>query len=76
LLFNHHFLPPKDENTFSFLPGEYVIDIYARTIMQSATVLLPTVKVALTEKQAAVLRDKNKGILFTWGRCSKLFRAH
>jgi hypothetical protein len=56
LLSNHHFLPPKDKNTFSLFPGEYVIDIYARTIMRSATVLLSTVKVALTGETGGVAR--------------------
>lgn len=73
---NHHFLPPKNENTFSFLAGEYVIEVYARIIKRSATVLLSTVKVALTEEQAAALRDKNRGILFTWGPDAQSYYAH
>jgi hypothetical protein len=44
--------------------------------MGSASVLLSTVKVALTEIQAEALRDKNKGILFTWGPDAQSYSAH
>jgi hypothetical protein len=74
--FNHHFLPSKNENTFSFLRGEYAIDIYARTLTRSAAILLSRVKVALTGKQAEALRDKNRGILFTRGPDAQSYSAH
>jgi hypothetical protein len=72
---NHHFLPPKDESTFSFFPGDYVIDVYARIVKRSATVRLSTVKLTLTESHAAVLRDHKRGILFTWEPEAQIYYA-
>jgi hypothetical protein len=72
---NHHFMPPKGENNFAFLAGEYAIEVYARIIMRSATVLLSSVKVTLTEPQATALKDKRNGFLFTWGPDSQSYRA-
>jgi hypothetical protein len=72
---NHHFLPPKDGNGFAFLPGDYVIEVYGRTVKRSATILLSTVKVSLTKEQAEALKDKSNGVLLTWGPDSQSYHA-
>lgn len=73
--FNHHFLPPKDVSSFAFLAGEYAIDAYARILNRNAPVLLSTVKLSLSPELAEALRDRTKGVLFTWGPDSRHYRG-
>jgi hypothetical protein len=44
--------------------------------MASATKLLYTVNVTLTDEQALALKDKRCGIMYTWGPESQSYRAH
>jgi hypothetical protein len=74
--FNHHFLTPKDSNAFAFQPGEYVIEIYARTVLRSDAILLSTVRLTLTPEDARALADNRAGALFTWGPDSQSYHAH
>lgn len=73
---NHHFLPSKDENSFAFVAGEYVIEVYGRIILASTPVLLSSVKLTLTDELALALRNKSNGVMFTWGPDSQKYRAH
>jgi hypothetical protein len=73
--FNHHFLPPKDISSFAFRSGEYAIDAYARILNRKAPVLLSTMKLSLSEELAAGLRDRTRGVLFTWGPDSQAYFA-
>jgi len=74
---NHHFLPPKDGNAFAFLPGDYVIEIYACIVQRSVTMLLSSVRVTLTQEGAADLKSKTNGVLFTLGAgFSAVLRSH
>jgi hypothetical protein len=73
--FNHHFLPPKDCSSFEFVAGEYVIKVYATIVNRSAPVLLSEVKLSLTDDLAAMLRDRTKGVLFTWQPQSHGYRG-
>jgi hypothetical protein len=74
--FNHHFMPPRDDAPFQFLAGDYVIEVYATVVNKQAPVLLSTVKLTLSQALAAPLRDKSKGVLFTWGPESQRYSAH
>lgn len=62
---NHHFLPPKEASSFTFLAGDYTIDVYAHIVKRSARILLKTVRISLSQEQAATLRDPTMGVLFT-----------
>jgi hypothetical protein len=64
--FNHHFLPPKDAAAFEFLAGEYVIDIHARVVNRAKPMLLSSVRLSVSQEQAATLGDTARGVLFTW----------
>jgi len=72
---NHHFLPPRHASSFEFRAGEYIIDAYAAIVNQNAPVLLCTVKLSLSQEQAAALRDHTKGVIFTWGPDSRCYRG-
>lgn len=73
--YNHHFLPPRDDSSFTFAAGEYVIDVHARILNRSAPVHLSSVKVSLAPELAGALLDLRKGVLFTWRPDSQTYRA-
>jgi hypothetical protein len=64
--FNHHFLPPFDGESFEFLPGEYVIQIYASMVGRSRFLLLTEMRLSLSEPQAQALRANEAAIWFDW----------
>jgi hypothetical protein len=73
--FNHHFLPPKGELSFHFLPGEYAIRIYARPVNRKKPLLLSTVTLHLSESHAQAVRDKTHWAVFTREPESKDYRC-
>jgi hypothetical protein len=74
--FNHHFLPPKNDAAFQFLAGEYAVDVCTKVVNRQAPILLSSVKLSLSQEHAAVLRDKSKGVVFTWAPESQRYSAH
>jgi hypothetical protein len=73
--FNHHFLPPKDSVVFAFPSGEYAIDVHATIVNRSAPISLCQVKLSLSDELAVALRDRSKGVLFTWQPDSQSYRG-
>jgi hypothetical protein len=55
---NHHFLPPRDGKVFQFLPGDYVIDVYATLVNQNRPELLSSLPLCLSEESSEALKDK------------------
>jgi hypothetical protein len=75
--FNHHFLPPKNARAFEFLPGDYVIEIYARLVKRAGAILLFKLELALSEQEACELvADRNRGVLFTWDPDHQRYQSH
>jgi hypothetical protein len=70
---NHHFLPPSDGGTFEFLPGDYVLQVYASIVGRSRPVLLTEVRLLLSEPQAQALRANDAGVWFDWGPDSQRY---
>jgi len=69
----HHFLPPSDGGTFEFLPGEYVIQVYASMVGRSHPLLLTEVRLLLSEPQAQALRANEADVWFDWGPDSQRY---
>jgi len=46
--FNHHFLPPRGDSSFTFLAGDHTIEVYARILNRHAPVRLSTGKLSLS----------------------------
>jgi hypothetical protein len=69
----HHFMPPSDGSTFEFLPGEYVIQVYASLVGRSRPLLLTEVRLSLSEPQAQALRANEVGVWFDWGPDSQRY---
>lgn len=63
--FNHHFLPPKEETGFDFLPGEYAISIYARVVNRKKPLPLSNVEVTLSPTHAEAVHNKTHWAVFT-----------
>jgi hypothetical protein len=73
---NHHFLPPRDGTVFQFLPGEYVIDVYATLVNQRSAVLLSSLKLSLSQDHSDELKDKASAVLYNWGPESQTYHPH
>lgn len=74
--FNHHFLPPKDAPSYTFLAGEYVIEVNAAILNRRAPVLLSAAKLSLSDEQAAALTNPIMGALFVWNPDSRSYRGN
>ena len=73
---NHHFLLPKDGTQFEFLPGEYVLEIYATLVGYSKSLLLSKVELHLSEAHSLSMGKKKAGVFFDWGPDSGKYHAH
>jgi hypothetical protein len=73
---NHHFVQPKRDSSFEFLAGDYTIEGFARILNRRAQVKLSTVKVSLSAEFATTLRDRAKGVLFTWDPDSQEYHSN
>ena len=74
--FNHHFLPSKDAPSYAFLACEYTIELHAAILNRRAPLLLSTVKLSLSDEQAAALTNPAMGVLFTWNPDSRGYRGN
>jgi hypothetical protein len=75
LTFDHHFVLPKDGTHFAFLPGEYIVEVYAALVNCRQALLLSTTRLQLLEQQAASI-TKGAGVYFDWGPDSKSYHSH
>ena len=72
---NHHFLLPKDGNSFEFVAGEYILESYVSLVGQEST-LLNKISLSITETQANALKNSQNGLYFDWGPDSKQYNSH
>jgi hypothetical protein len=73
---NHHFLLPADGTDFKFLPGSYVIEVYATCVGDAAPKLLRAIRLALSSEHATAMRTIENGVYFDWGPDSNAYHAH
>lgn len=64
---NHHFLTPTDVGSFDFVAGDYVLEVFGKTIGDDAVSLLSTIRLKINANEAAQLRQPDHGIYFDWG---------
>lgn len=72
---NHHFVLPKDGTHFVFLPGEYVVEVYAVLVNSPQALLMSTIRLQLSQEQATAIAN-GSGVYFDWGPDSKSYHAH
>ena len=74
---NHHFLPPADGTTFKFLPGTYVLELFAAQVNHPKPKLLWSVTLDVPQSLSEKMRDDLAGGLFyDWQPNSGTYHAH
>jgi hypothetical protein len=73
---NHHFLPPRDENSFRFVEGRYTLDVYARLLGQQRQIRLFSQSLDITAEIATALTKPHTGVYFDWGPDASRYLAH
>lgn len=72
---NHYFLPPQDAS-FGFLPGQYLIEVYAKLLVRRKAVVLCTMELFLSEEFAIAVVDPSMDVRFTWTPELGGYRSH
>ncbi len=72
---NHHFVLPMDGTRFVFLPGEYIVEVYATLVNSERSLLISKTSLPLSPEQAATIAS-GSGVHFDWGPDSKSYHAH
>lgn len=73
---NHHFVLPKDGSKFEFLPGDYVLDVFATFVGNGSPQLLASIALHLTEPHAQSLKSPDENVYFDWWPDSARYNAH
>jgi hypothetical protein len=74
---NHHFVLPKDGTPFRFLPGEYIVEVYAVRCGTNRQVplLLSRTTLQLSQEQSSAI-SQGAGVYFDWGPDSQRYHSH
>lgn len=73
---NHHFLLPKDGTKYSFLPGEYNLEVFGSLLGDTQPILLFAQKLPLSKEYADEINSEKSGVYFDWGPDSKRYHSH
>lgn len=73
---NHHFLTPRDDNSFRFTAGHYTLDVFARLLGDSRHTRLFTQTLDISQEIASALTEPHAGLYFDWGPDSSRYLAH
>jgi len=71
---DHHFILPSDGTPFQFLPGSYVLDVFATLVGDHVPLLLYSVRLELGGDHANAL--PSQGVYFDWGPDAGRYHAH
>jgi len=72
---NHHFLLPKDGGDYSFLSGEYILQIYVETVDENSKKIFEQ-NLHLTKSQQDEMSTKNAGTYFDWAPNTQNYFSH
>ena len=75
VIFDHHFVLPRDGTPFLFVPGHYVVEVYATVVGAGSSQLLSRIDLDRSQDQAAAI-SKGAGVHFDWGPDAKCYHAH
>jgi hypothetical protein len=73
---NHHFLTPRDANSFRFTEGQYRLDVFAHLLGDQQQTKLFSQTLEITRELAAALAEPNAGLYFDWGPDSSRYLPH
>jgi len=63
---NHHFLLPREDNTYEFVAGDYTLEVYVTLVGRSSSLLLSRTPLSLTHSEAAAINSRIAGVYFDW----------
>jgi hypothetical protein len=72
---NHHFLLPKDGSGFSFLSGDYVLQVYVETVDENPKMIFEQ-SLQLTTQQQDEMKSKTAGTYFDWAPNTQNYFSH
>jgi hypothetical protein len=64
---NHHFLIPRNGNSFRFIEGTYRMDVYAKLLGSRRSKLLFSQVLEISHEIAARMEKPDAGLYFDWG---------
>ena len=73
---NHHFLLPNDGTEFSFLAGDYLVEVHASIVGERSSRLLSSIHLTVTLEQAEMLKTSDQGLFFDWGPEISQYHSH
>src|ERR1017187_7495849 len=73
---NHHFLTPRDGNSFRFTEGHYRLDVFARLLGDQIQTRLFSQAIEISRELAVALAEPNAGVYFDWGPDSSRYLPH
>lgn len=73
---DHHFVLPKDGSKFEFLPGDYVLEVFAVFVGSNSPQGLASISLHLTESHAQSLKNQDENVYFDWWPDSGRYNAH
>lgn len=73
---NHHFVLPADGATFSFVPGQYELRLFAKCVGQRRSRELVALRLVVGDIQSAALIKRDGGLYFDWGPDQQAYQAH
>lgn len=76
VVYDHHFLLPKDGADFKFFEGKYKLIVYAKLVGKTQTMKLSTIDLYLSQSHAGELAKPNVGLFYDWGPDQQSYYAH
>jgi len=72
---NHHFLLPKDGDNYSFLPGDYILQVFIEPVDKSPRMIFEQ-KLNVTKEQSEEMKTRIAGTYFDWAPNSQTYYSH
>jgi hypothetical protein len=72
---NHHFLLPKDGETYSFLPGDYLLQVFIEPVTENSQKIFEQ-KLLLTKEQSEEMKMRPAGTYFDWAPNTQSYFSH
>jgi hypothetical protein len=66
VVYNHHFLPPRNQRDFQFAAGEYQLEVYATVANRSSPTRLYRLHLSLNEEWSRTMQGRSAGVVFSW----------
>jgi len=72
---NHHFLLPKDGETYSFLSGDYLLQVFIEPVNGNPKMIFEQ-KLLLTKEQSEEMKTRKAGTYFDWAPNTQSYFSH